>query len=83
MQVDNTVSAVTRSDSDKVQSPEPTLLAIVQKSGGGGGSPALDRSRMNEIRGKILSGAYHSLATAEEVARHILQSGDLVIQSVL
>jgi anti-sigma28 factor (negative regulator of flagellin synthesis) len=37
----------------------------------------LDPARADEIRSKILSGAYNSLAMANDVARSILRSGDL------
>lgn len=37
----------------------------------------VDPRRADEIRAKILSGAYDSLAAADQVARAILRSGDI------
>lgn len=37
----------------------------------------LDPRRMDEIRSKILSGAYNSLEMADHVARALVRSGDL------
>jgi hypothetical protein len=39
--------------------------------------PELTPERIDEIRQRILDGTYLSLAAAEEVARRILESGDL------
>jgi hypothetical protein len=38
---------------------------------------ALDPSRADQIRAKILSGAYNSLGMADQVARAVMRSGDL------
>jgi hypothetical protein len=38
---------------------------------------ALDPHRENDIRSKIVNGAYHSLDMADHVARAILRSGDV------
>ncbi|MGI8547862.1 MAG: hypothetical protein ACR2M1_11080 [Gemmatimonadaceae bacterium] len=37
----------------------------------------LDPSRVDEIRSRILSGAYNSLEMADHVARSLMRSGDL------
>lgn len=39
--------------------------------------PELDPRRVDEIRSKILSGAYNSLDMADHVARSLMRSGDL------
>jgi hypothetical protein len=79
MQEDNKVSVVTHLD--KVQPSATVPLTIARRSGDEMRAPTLDQSRIDDIRGKILSGAYHSLATAEQIARHILRSGDLAFRS--
>ncbi len=38
---------------------------------------SLDPSRADEIRSKILSGAYNSLGMADQVARAVIRSGDI------
>lgn len=38
---------------------------------------ALDPRRADEIRSRVLSGAYNSVEMADQVARSILRSGDL------
>jgi len=40
-------------------------------------SSTLDAKRVDDIRSKILSGAYNSLSVAHSVAQSILRSGDL------
>ena len=35
--------------------------------------------RLTDIRARVLSGAYHSLEMAEQVARAILRSGDVAL----
>ncbi|HEY5087613.1 MAG TPA: hypothetical protein VII66_09680 [Gemmatimonadaceae bacterium] len=49
-------------------------------SGTGVAAPAassLDPTRADQIRSSILSGAYNSLESADQVARAVLRSGDL------
>jgi hypothetical protein len=81
MQVDNPLNRVIRSDLVKPIAKVP--LAIVRQSKDDKPMAPLDQSRIDQIRSKILSGAYHSLATAEQVARHILQSGDIIVRAAL
>lgn len=38
---------------------------------------SLDPARADQIRSKILSGAYNSLEMADQVARAVIRSGDL------
>ena len=38
---------------------------------------ALDASRVDSIRGRVLQGAYDSLSVVDTVARRMLQRGDL------
>lgn len=40
-------------------------------------SSTLDPSRADQIRSKILAGAYNSLESADQVARAVIRSGDL------
>jgi hypothetical protein len=81
MQIDNPLNGAVRSDMDP--STHGALLFIADRSEDDGAAASLDQSRIDHFRSKILSGAYHSLATAEQVARHILQSGDVMARSGL
>lgn len=68
--------AVRRTDAVQI-SDEGRALAADQ---GGEAAPAhagVDPARAAEIRSRILSGAYHSVEMADNVARAILRSGDL------
>lgn len=52
--------------------------ALASSQAAEGTAPAsLDPAQADAIRGKILGGAYDSLAMADQVARSILRSGDL------
>jgi len=57
--------------SDSVQiSDEARRLSAEQKD-------SVDPERVNELRQKVLSGAYNSLDMVDQVARRILTRGDL------
>jgi flagellar biosynthesis anti-sigma factor FlgM len=57
--------------SDSVQiSDEARRLSAEQKE-------SVDPERVNELRQKVLSGAYNSLDMVDQVARRILTRGDL------
>jgi flagellar biosynthesis anti-sigma factor FlgM len=57
--------------SDSVQiSDEARRLSAEQKN-------SVDPERVNELRQKVLSGAYNSLDMVDQVARRILTRGDL------
>jgi anti-sigma28 factor (negative regulator of flagellin synthesis) len=68
------------------EQPEATSLGVVRGRGRtkpSSGRPAdmsaerLTDARVAEIRARIAKGAYRSRAVAEEVARRLLDSGDL------
>jgi anti-sigma28 factor (negative regulator of flagellin synthesis) len=42
-----------------------------------GGSDGLDANRIDQIRARILEGAYDSLDSVDKLARRLLASGDL------
>ncbi len=55
--------------------------ALAAQTGGAGESAAaggeMSAERVNELRQRVLSGAYDSLAVVDQVARRMLQSGDI------
>jgi len=65
-----------RTDSVEI-SPEGRVLA--SRSQGAGEGQALSPERLEEVRGRIHDGTYDSPEVAEDVARQILRSGDLVL----
>lgn len=60
--------------SDKVSISDAGRALAAQASGGKG---ELTPERISEIRERILSGAYNSLEIVEQVARKMLESGDI------
>lgn len=63
---------------DRVQISEAgRALAAQETEGVQGARAALSAERIGEIREKILSGAYNSVEVVEEVARRMLERGDI------
>jgi hypothetical protein len=52
-------------------------LAMANDANAGTASASLDPQRADQIRSKILAGAYNSLDMADQVARAVIRSGDL------
>ena len=52
-------------------------LALASQDTTAESTTSLDPQRADQIRSNILSGAYNSLETADQVARAIVRSGDL------
>jgi negative regulator of flagellin synthesis FlgM len=65
-----------------VSAPRPVQSDSVQISDAGRrlnaeSAEALDPERVNELRQKVLSGAYNTLDVVDQVARRMLTRGDL------
>lgn len=67
-------TAVSRGDSVQI-SDAGRALATQQAEGSG--RPELSAERIGEIRERILTGAYNSVEVVEEVARRMLERGDI------
>ena len=52
-------------------------LALATGGTTGQAASALDPHRVEQIRARILSGAYNSLEMADQIARAVIRSGDL------
>lgn len=52
-------------------------LALASQGKAAESTTSLDSRRADQIRSNILSGAYNSLETADQVARALVRSGDL------
>lgn len=63
--------------SDKVQISDAGRALAARDGQGAQGSSSLDPARADQIRGRVLSGAYDTLEVVDAVARRILDSGDL------
>ena len=68
-------NAVRRVDAVQISDMGRTLSGNDVDASGDAG--ALDPRRADEIRTRVLSGAYNSVEMADQVARSILRSGDL------
>lgn len=68
-------AAVQRTDAVQISDAGRALSGSDVDASGEAGS--LDPRRADEIRSRILSGAYNSVEMADQVARSILHSGDL------
>ena len=62
---------------DQVQISDAGLALASDSASESTATSTLDPQRTEEIRGRILSGAYNSLSMAQQVAQSILKSGDL------
>ena len=60
---------------DKVQISDAGRALAAQAASDAGGE--LTPERISEIRDRIMSGAYHSLEIVDQVARKMLESGDI------
>lgn len=70
-----TQAAATRNDQVQISDAGRTLAAQMESKDGVRGS--LSTERVAEIRQRILEGAYNSVEVVEEVARRMLQRGDI------
>jgi len=52
-------------------------LALASDGASAPVASSLDPARADQIRSKVLSGAYNSLEMADQVARAVIRSGDL------
>ncbi len=52
-------------------------LALASDGAKATATSSLDPARADQIRSKVLSGAYNSLEMADQVARAVIRSGDL------
>ena len=52
-------------------------LALATDGAPAGKASSLDPARAEQIRSKILSGAYNTLGMADQVARAVIRSGDI------
>ena len=52
-------------------------LALASDQASAPVASSLDPARADQIRSKVLSGAYNSLEMADQVARAVIRSGDL------
>ena len=71
------IAPVTRSDKVLISDAGRAMAARLDEVGAGGAPAELSAERADQIRTRILEGAYNSLDMADEVARRILASGDL------
>lgn len=69
-------AAVQRGDSVQI-SDAGRALASQQAEGAGGPRGELTPERISAIREKILQGAYNSVEVVDEVARRMLERGDI------
>jgi hypothetical protein len=73
---------VSRNDSVEISDAARSLAGGAKAAGAGGALTAsatareLSPARVQELRQRVLSGAYNSTAVADQVARRILSSGD-------
>ena len=71
------IAPVTRSDKVQISDAGRAMAARLDDISTGGAPAELGAERADQIRTRILEGAYNSLDMAGEVARSILASGDL------
>ncbi len=69
-------SSVSPGRSDKVQISEAGR-ALAAQAGDETSAAALSPERVSQIRQRVLEGAYNSVGVVEEIARRILDSGDI------
>jgi len=69
--------AAAASRSDQVQISDAGRALSAQVEGPGGAREALSPERVAKIRQRVLEGAYNSVEVVEEVARRMLQRGDI------
>ena len=62
-----------------IQAPQPARDRVELSTEGRAlaRATALDASRVDSIRGRVLQGAYDSLSVIDTVARRMMQRGDL------
>lgn len=72
------VSPVPRTDRVEISDAGRALAAQSgQAEGAGEARRELSPERLGELRQRVLSGAYDSLAVVDQIARRMLQSGDV------
>ena len=71
------IAPVNRSDKVQISDAGRAMAARLEEVGTGGTPAELSSERADQIRTRILEGAYNSVDMAGEVARRILASGDL------
>lgn len=69
------VAAVPRVDRVEISDAGRALAAQASEATQAGGEMSADR--VSELRQRVLSGAYDSLAVVDQVARRMLQNGDV------
>lgn len=70
-------SSVSSERSDKVQISEAGRALSAQASSRTGETRELSQERIAQIRQRVLEGAYNSVGVVEEVARRMLERGDI------
>lgn len=71
------IAAVSRVDAVQISDAGRALSGSDASTDAASNAEGLDPRRADEIRTRILSGAYNSVEMADQVARSILRSGDL------
>ena len=62
---------------DRVEISDAGRALAAQRGGEAEGSGAMSAERLAELRQRVLGGAYNSLDVVDQVARRMLQSGDV------
>ena len=72
-----TAPAPAASRQDRVEISDAGRALAAQQGGEAEAGGAMSAERLAELRQRVLGGAYNSLAVVDQVARRMLQSGDV------